>query len=69
MDRKVVKIEISDTCLYSYPCQHRCLVYYDDNSQDKMLLNGVTIIQNYFEFLSDSDKEHFMQYVNFSNIN
>lgn len=69
MDKKVVKIEINNRCLYSYPCHHKCTIHYDDNSQESELLNGVTIIQNYFEFLSDLDKEHFKEYVNFYNIN
>lgn len=64
MEQKVVKIDIDEECLESYPCQHDCIIYYNDNTQENTCLSGDTLIQEFNEFLTELYKEHFMEYIN-----
>lgn len=64
MERKVVKIDIDEKCIETYPCHHKCVFHYNDNTQLNTCISGATIIQKFNEFLTDSDKKHFMYYIN-----
>lgn len=53
-------IDISSTCLESYPCQHYCTVTFSNGSQQKKLLDGWDLIKDeYWCFLSVGARKHF----------
>lgn len=65
--KKVVGIEINTNymCTFSHSCHHKCVIHYDDNTNEKILLDGVTIAHKYYNYLNDVDKEHFNEYINY----
>lgn len=65
----VKSIDVSNMCLASEPCQHMCTIYYDDYCHETVKLNGITIANNYYKYLSNNLKEHFKKYFEKNEIN
>jgi hypothetical protein len=63
----VIKIDISDLCLQSSPCQHYCRLFYADGSTKDVQLNSREIYDNYKHLIDDKDISHY-KYVNNSKV-
>ena len=61
----IKSIDVSIMCLASEPCQHMCTIYYDNYSYETVKLNGITIANNYYKYLTDNLKKHFHKYLDF----
>jgi len=58
---------IDDMCLTSYPCKHRVITIESKNdpyiNKDGVMMDGITIANKYWSFLTDSQKKHFEIYL------
>ena len=59
--RKVVRIDTGDTCFQTDPCQHECILYYDNGSYEKKEMYGDEMIHLYRNVLEPWDLEHFSE--------
>lgn len=60
---KIINIDVSNMCLASKPCQHMCTIYYTKYCHETVKLNGITIANKFYNYLSDGLKEHFNVYL------
>jgi hypothetical protein len=56
---KASALNISSMCLQSYPCQHDCVITYQDGSSINKRISGRTIVDLFMDLLSDDGKRHF----------
>lgn len=61
--KTVIKIEISDLCKQSSPCQHYVTLYYDDNTTEHVVLNSRQIYDNYKHLITDENELKHYAYV------
>jgi hypothetical protein len=62
---KLIKIEVSDVCYETYPCDHDCILHYDDGTSKDTCLSGSELIEEpYWSLLSMSDQSHFKYLLN-----
>jgi len=57
--KSVINIDISDFCSQSLPCRHYCTLYYDDNTEEDVILSSSDIYDNYKHLISDDKISHF----------
>ena len=60
--KSVIKIYISDFCSTSSPCMHYCTLYYDDNTEEDVILSSPDIYDNYKHLINDAEISHFKYY-------
>ena len=59
----IERIDISDTCLFTYPCQHTSTIYYTNGTQELITLSGKFLAETYFDKLDLKGKKHLSQYI------
>jgi len=60
--KSIIKIDISDFCYQSSPCQHDCTLYYDDNTEEYARLSSRVIYDRYKHLIKDDEISHFKYY-------
>lgn len=58
-EKSVIKAEIGDICLESYPCQHWVKISYADGSTKKKCLGARYIAENFKNFMDEFQVRHF----------
>ena len=58
----VIKIDISGLCAQSSPCKHGCTLYYDDNTEENVILSSRVIYDNYKHLINDDEISHYKYY-------
>lgn len=60
INKKIINVVIcNDFCMQSYPCQHYCTIYYDDNTKEQVRLSAVVIYSKYRDFVDESNLNHY----------
>ena len=58
MDVEKKFVSVDTICYMTYPCKHEC-TFIVGGKEVKQLYSGDDIANNYWESLSDKEKEHF----------
>lgn len=61
-EKRIVKVDLGEICLQSYPCQHSITITYEDGTTVVEHVNGRKIYEKYYNFLSDKEKTHVIVY-------
>ena len=57
---EIVACDIGSRCIYSYPCQHNCIITHANGTTSKRTLNGASLVTDAFwKVLDKESKEHF----------